>query len=106
MDFFELQQIAIRLRRRILDEGVKVDAIVLFGSHARGDAGPGSDIDIAVMSRSFGKNRFKEGCFVNRHAFRVHPDLEAVPVSVRQWLDPHSISPILFQIKKDGICLI
>ena len=105
MDFVEFQELAVQLRRRILDSGVKVDGIFLFGSHARGDAKQGSDIDFAVLSRSFGKNRFKEGCLVNLHAVRVHPDIEAIPVSVHDWLDRHAISPILHEIKKHGICL-
>lgn len=104
MDIFELKQLAIQLRRSILDAGVTVDGIVLFGSHARGTARIHSDIDFAMMSRSFGKDRFKEGCFVNKHAFRVHPDLEAIPVSIRQWFDPQTIWPIFHEIKKDGIC--
>jgi predicted nucleotidyltransferase len=106
MDFAEFQKIAVQLRRRILDAGVKVDGIFLFGAHARGDARLGSDIDIAVLSRSFGRNRFKEGCFVNLHAGRVHPDIEAIPVAVHEWLDRKSISPILHEIKKHGICLL
>jgi uncharacterized protein len=31
--------------------GERLDRIVLFGSHARGDARPGSDVDVAVVLR-------------------------------------------------------
>jgi predicted nucleotidyltransferase len=47
---------------RRLEEGIKVDAIVLYGSYARGTAYDQSDIDLAVISASF----------------------EGVPVNVRQ----------------------
>jgi predicted nucleotidyltransferase len=42
--------------RRALDEvyGDRIERVVLFGSHARGDARPGSDYDIAVFLNSFG----------------------------------------------------
>jgi len=33
--------------------GVKVEQVLLFGSHARGDARDGSDIDLLVVSPDF-----------------------------------------------------
>lgn len=36
------------------DQGVHVDQLILFGSHAKGDAKEWSDIDIAVVSPDFG----------------------------------------------------
>jgi predicted nucleotidyltransferase len=106
MDFFNLKQLAIQLRRSILDDGIVVDGIVLFGSHAKGNATQNSDIDIAVISRQFGKDRFKEGCFVNKHAYRINPDIEAIPISAKQFLDRQTISPILDEIKKHGVFLL
>ena len=40
--------------RQALDEiyGDRLDRVVLFGSRARGDAGPGSDYDVAVFLKS------------------------------------------------------
>ena len=32
---------------------VKVEAVILYGSHAKGAAGEGSDIDVAVISSDF-----------------------------------------------------
>lgn len=57
----ELSRVIDDLVRR-LAEGIRIEAIVLYGSYARGNAYEDSDIDIAVIS----------------------PDFEGVPLSVRQ----------------------
>ncbi len=36
-----------------LKRSVRVDTVILFGSHASGSAHEGSDIDLAVISRAF-----------------------------------------------------
>ena len=40
--------------------GIPVDNLIVFGSHAKGSAHPDSDVDVAVISSSFGRNRFDE----------------------------------------------
>lgn len=44
--------------RRIV-EGFDPEKIILFGSHARGDAGPDSDADLLVVMRVSGSKRKK-----------------------------------------------
>lgn len=47
------------LHKRIEENGVRVDRLVLFGSHAKGNASEESDIDIVIISNDFkGKDRF------------------------------------------------
>ena len=106
MDIGTLRRLALQLRRRIQAAGYPVDGVILFGSRARNTATPDSDIDLAVLSRNFGHNRFIEGALVNREAFHVHPAIEVVPVSVHDYLADDSISPILNSIKKEGVFLI
>jgi len=70
---------AIREFVRLLEKGLKIEAIVLFGSHARGTSYEDSDIDLAVIS----------------------PDFEGVPMNRRQEMiadlsvhRPYNLSPI------------
>ncbi|HXU32595.1 MAG TPA: nucleotidyltransferase domain-containing protein [Thermoanaerobaculia bacterium] len=43
---------------QVIVEEFEPERIILFGSHARGDARPGSDIDLLVIEREgFGKAR-------------------------------------------------
>jgi predicted nucleotidyltransferase len=106
MDQSEFTAIAVKIFHSLYEVGVQVDGVILFGSRARGDSTPGSDIDLAVLSRQFGKDEISEGALVNIHAHRAHPNAEAIPVSLAQWFDQDFVSPILNEIKKDGIALI
>lgn len=45
-----IRDYAAELERR----GIPVERVVLFGSHARGEGHPDSDIDLAVFSERFG----------------------------------------------------
>lgn len=44
---------ALRQFRAVLDErfGARIEAVKLFGSHARGEAGEESDVDVLVLLR-------------------------------------------------------
>lgn len=39
--------------KAITDQGIKVEKVLLFGSYARGDARPESDIDLVIVSNDF-----------------------------------------------------
>jgi uncharacterized protein len=52
-----VHRIADQLRR-----GLDPESIYLFGSHARGDAGPNSDLDFLVVVRESDKPRSKRAC--------------------------------------------
>lgn len=57
--------------------GIGVSALYLFGSHARDEAGPDSDIDVFVdpaSDRSFGFLPFMNALDVLRHALGEHVD--------------------------------
>jgi predicted nucleotidyltransferase len=45
-----LQDIRNRLRQRLAElYGERLRGVYVFGSHARGDAGPGSDLDVLIV---------------------------------------------------------
>jgi predicted nucleotidyltransferase len=92
--------------KRLGDEGVHFDGAVLFGSRAKGTHREDSDIDLAIVSRSCGFDRFAESSKLNLLANRCFPFCDAVPVGLHDSLDTESISPILHEIKKHGILLL
>jgi uncharacterized protein len=48
------------LRKSIEEGGIRVSQIILFGSHARGNASADSDIDVVIISEDFsGKDIFE-----------------------------------------------
>ncbi len=57
-----------RMRRR-LAPAIEVERVVLFGSRARGDARPDSDVDVILVSRSFRGRTFVRRAYPVRKAW-------------------------------------
>jgi predicted nucleotidyltransferase len=93
----------IKLFRRALEEnGLRVEKIILYGSHAAGRANKDSDIDIAVVSPDFGKDRFDEGVLINRIAHKIDLRIEAIPFSSSSYQNDTWV-PIIYEIRDKGI---
>jgi predicted nucleotidyltransferase len=105
MDLIEIKEGTLKIRDEMISHGFRFDGAILFGSFAKGTQTPQSDVDLAIISKHFGSNPFKEGALMNRLAYRVFPRAEIVSVSLKDYLDPKSISPILFEIKSTGLIL-
>ena len=88
-------------KKRLIKEGLIFDKVILFGSYARGNAHPYSDIDIAVVSKFFGKNDFKEMSKLNALTYGIDTRIEAHPISFANFLNP--VSPFIIEVKKYGI---
>ena len=106
MDIREIKKLAIDLRAALSKKGYIADGIILFGSYAEGRARPESDIDLAVISRDFGRDRLKEGSLLNLVGSQIDYRIEAIPVSLSEYLDKGSISPVLHEVKTKGTFLV
>jgi predicted nucleotidyltransferase len=106
MDKNDVRSGILKLRSLLANQGIRLDAALLFGSRATETANPESDWDIALVSRDFGRDRFAEGSLVARLAFPLLPNCECVPLGLREYMDTESLSPILAEIKATGIPLI
>jgi len=97
-----LIKIIKRFALALTEEGITVDKIILYGSHARGKARPDSDIDIAVVSRDFGKDRTEEGMMLFRIAGEIDIRLEPVPISLKSYKN-NTWVPLIYEIRTKGI---
>ena len=79
-----------------------VDKIVLYGSYARGRQRSDSDIDVAVVSRDFGKDRIEEGMLLFRIAGEIDPRIEPIPISSKSYKNDTWI-PLVYEIRTKGI---
>jgi uncharacterized protein len=87
--------------------GDEIVTLVLFGSHARGEARPTSDVDIAVVlkdipNRTEVRNNLADIAY--EAIVETYIDVHALPVSLDEWEHPeHHTNPALIRfIKRDG----
>lgn len=93
---------AVRTYAEHVKKDIPISAIYVFGSHAKGSARRGSDIDIAVFSPSFGADRFQDGVFLQQKIWSVREaNLDVVGYNPKDLDDPYS--PLMAEIKKHGV---
>jgi len=76
--------------------------VVVYGSYASGKIHGGSDLDLAIISPDFGKDRFEEGKMLHRVAWRIDPRIEPVPISSESFENDTWI-PLIHEIRSNGI---
>jgi uncharacterized protein len=85
-----------------IKKDIPVDAVYMFGSHARGSAGPSSDIDLAIVSPAFAEDRHESGKWLFRKLWNVsYKNFDLVPYSPESF--KNGFSPLLDQIRKTGV---
>jgi len=87
--------------RELKKRGISVDHIILYGSYASGRVRPDSDIDVAVVSRDFGKDIVEEGMRLFRIAGEINSRLEPVPIALKAYQNDTWI-PLIYEIRKKG----
>ena len=83
-------------------ERINVARVVLYGSRASGKFHEYSDIDLAVVSPDFGKDRFEEGARLFKIACRIDTLIEPVPISLESY-EKDAWIPLIHEIREHGI---
>lgn len=93
--------------RGLYGDGLK--AIILYGSYARGDFSPNSDIDIMILVDLTDEEIKKRGCFLSDMTFDYNfdHDLEIMPIvknleHFNKWARAY---PFYHNVKKEGVAL-
>lgn len=97
---------AIHEATRVIRDAADVVEIVLFGSKARGEARPESDIDILVVTARPLSRAERHGVVDRLFQIQLDNDVVFSPlfVAVDQWrFGPLSVLPIRFEIDEDGV---
>ena len=79
-------EVVRRLQRFIarVSKQVPVKSVYLFGSYAEGRASDDSDIDVAVISPAFGKNRHQDLALLSRCRIPDALEIEALPFTEQE----------------------
>lgn len=87
-----------------ISKDIPVSGVYIFGSHAKGTARIDSDIDVAILSTSFGKNPHEEGKWLQRKLWGVsYSNLDVVGYNPLEF--KMGQSPLLAEIRKTAIAI-
>jgi predicted nucleotidyltransferase len=98
----EITDIISKFIEALMGKGIRVEKALLFGSYASGNAGASSDLDVAIVSPDFGKDRMEEGKLLFQIAWRIDPRIEPIPISSKSFENDTWI-PLIYEIKEKGI---
>lgn len=99
-----IMKILEEYRVSLENAGISIDKIILYGSYAKGNPREESDIDVAVISRNFGKDKIEEGMLLFRIAGEVDPRIEPVPISLESYENDTWI-PLIYEVRKNGLTI-
>ncbi|MBI4726189.1 nucleotidyltransferase domain-containing protein [candidate division TA06 bacterium] len=93
-----------KYRKTLTADGIPVLKMVLYGSQANGHCHKDSDIDVAVISQEFGKDRFEEGVRLFKLAYKIDPRIEPVPLSLKAY-EKDTWVPLIYEIRTKGVAI-
>ena len=92
MDQAAVLEVVDKFRLALERDGVHVERIILFGSHAVGGASRESDIDLVVISRDFADmNLWARIQVLSEAICAVWSPIEAVAKTPREWDEEDSL---------------
>lgn len=94
----KIEQFVKILRQR----KIKVAKVILYGSRVSGKTHKDSDIDVAIVSPDFGKDRYREGVNLFTIAGDIDSRIEPVPISVKAYENDTWI-PLIYEIRENGV---
>lgn len=98
----KIREMIHQLVNLLMANGIKVEKTFLYGSHASGRSRDDSDVDLAIVSPDFGKDRFEEGKFLFKLAWQIDPRLSPIPISSEAFSKDTWV-PLIHEIKQKGI---
>ena len=81
---------------------MRISAVYLFGSFARGTEHQWSDIDIAIISPDLSDDRFEARVRLMKVSAELDARIEPAPFRPEDFIDD---DPLVWEIKKDGILI-
>lgn len=80
---------------------IEVEQMILFGSYARGNPKPWSDLDVCVVSKKFGKDSFAEMVKLAKIGARIDSLIEPHPYHPEDLKDKWD--PLAAEIRRFGV---
>lgn len=81
-----IDQVIAKFKEYLETQGLKVERIILYGSHLRSEAKEWSDIDLIVISSGFKRKDFRERLeLLGVAAMHILEPIEAIGLTPEEW---------------------
>jgi len=98
----EIIEIVKNFINAMKSKNMNINKVLLFGSFANEKDSLWSDIDIAVISSDFGKDRFIERTLLTSIACKIDPRIEPYPIGQYEF-EEEDWKTMIHEIKLNGI---
>ncbi len=98
----ETVDIISRFVNALAAKGIRVEKAILYGSRASGKPHASSDLDLAIVSPDFGRDRYEERKTLLQIAWRIDPRIEPIPISSASH-EKDTWVPLIYEIREKGI---
>ena len=98
----QIKKVILNFVATLNAKGIRVEKAILYGSHASGKTHSASDLDVAIVSPDFGKDRYEERKILLQVAWRIDPRIEPVPISSESYENDTWV-PLIYEIREKGI---
>lgn len=102
MDIKQVKAIIKKYIKTLLQDGIKIEKVILFGSYAENKAKDNSDIDLCIISKNFGKNKIEEMSYLLLKAYDICTLIEAIPYHT-DYFRENDYLPLIDEIVTKGI---
>lgn len=100
----QINKIAKQFVSSLQEQNIPIQEVYLFGSYAKGTTHKWSDIDIGVVSPSFGNDPIEERVILMRIGDKININIEPHPFSPEDFADEWN--PLAREIKRTGIKIL
>jgi predicted nucleotidyltransferase len=97
-----VREVIERYKAALAAAGFPPFEVVLYGSYARREARPDSDIDLCLISPAFARGRLRHRRKAVQIAFETDPRIQVVLVDPRT-LATNTLSPLWSAIRRESI---
>jgi len=94
-------EIVKRYKDELIELGIPVNNLIVFGSHVKGTQNKWSDLDVCVVSPIFGVDRLSERVLLTRISRNISDNIEPHPMCQKDLDD--KFSPLSNEIRSYGV---
>ena len=100
--------ILLEIKRRVAEVEPSAQ-VLLYGSYARGEQGPDSDIDLLILLPEGERVGYDEGMRVKSPLYRLEWStgtiISPLVYTRREWLERHKGTPFFYNVQREAVAL-